>query len=88
MAREGKFFCVYCEKSFPAGTPIQVLKDHVEVCKKHPLAEVKIALEESVKLQGHYADLLNMHDGGERMIFKSATEWIERLREIGKIPKD
>jgi hypothetical protein len=56
--------------------------------KKHPLADAKIALEESVKLQSHYADLLNMHDGGERMIFKSAAEWIERLREIGKIPKD
>lgn len=87
MAREGRFFCVYCEKDFPAGTPIQELKDHVVICKKHPLAEVKIALEESVRLQSHYADLLNMHDGGQRIVFKSADEWVRRLREIGKTPK-
>ena len=40
------------------------------------------ALEESVKLQAHYAELLNMHDGGERIIFKSVKDWIERLRHI------
>lgn len=54
---------------------------------KEFIRELKIALEESVKLQAHYAELLNMHDGGERMIFKSVKEWIERLQEIGKIPK-
>lgn len=37
------------------------------------------ALRESVKLQAHYANLLNMHDGGKRIVFKSAEEWIERL---------
>lgn len=34
------------------------------------------ALEESVKLQSHYAELLNMHDGGERRGFRSAKAWI------------
>lgn len=38
-------------------------------------------LEESVKLQSHYAELLNMHDGGERMVFTKET-WIERLKEL------
>jgi hypothetical protein len=55
---------------------------------KEFIGELRIALEESVKLQSHYADLLNMHDGGERIVFKSAEEWIERLREVGKIPKN
>ena len=45
--------------------------------------ETMIALEESVKLQSHYANLLNMHDRGHRITFKSAKDWIERLRKIG-----
>jgi hypothetical protein len=35
--KEGRFFCVYCEKDFPAGTPIQEFRDHVEICKKASL---------------------------------------------------
>jgi hypothetical protein len=41
------------------------------------------ALEESVKLQSHYAELLNAYDGGERLTFASAEEWIERLVALG-----
>jgi hypothetical protein len=37
------------------------------------------ALDESLKLQSHYAALLNMHDGGQRKGFANAEEWIERL---------
>ena len=40
------------------------------------------ALRQSVKLQSHYAKLLNMHDGGERMQFASAEEWMARLAEL------
>lgn len=47
--------------------------------------EMQIALAESVKLQAHYADLLNMHDGGQRMIFADSAAWLARLREIGKL---
>ena len=43
------------------------------------------ALEESVKLQAHYAELLNMHDGGKRMIFPTVDAWIERLKKTGVI---
>src|SRR6266568_2680863 len=43
------------------------------------------ALEESVKLQSHYAELLNMHDGGERRGFQDAQAWMDRLIEIGKL---
>jgi len=47
--------------------------------------ELMVALTESVKLQSHYAKLLNMYDGGERRIFKSADEWVNRLRDIGGV---
>ena len=50
-------------------------------------AELMIALEELVGLQSHYAKLLNMHDGGERHGFSSASELIARLREIGRLKK-
>ena len=46
-----------------------------------------LALVESLKLQSHYAELLNMHDGGERMGFATPADWIKRLIEVGKIPK-
>jgi len=41
-------------------------------------------LEESVKLQSHYAELLNMYDGGERKTFDKNT-WIDRLKELSVI---
>jgi hypothetical protein len=46
------------------------------------LSELSAALEESVKLQAHYAKLLNMHDGGERMIFPTVESWLARLRRL------
>ena len=47
--------------------------------------EVRRALEESVKLQSHYASLLNQCDGGARLVFADADAWIARLKEIGGI---
>lgn len=44
-------------------------------------AELEAALAESVKLQSHYADLLNMHDGGERMQF-TVDSWLARLAAL------
>jgi hypothetical protein len=35
---------------------------------------LRTSLEESVKLQSHYAMLLNMHDGGKRLQFASAED--------------
>jgi hypothetical protein len=49
------------------------------------LHKTRIALDESVKLQAHYAGLLNAWDGGERRIFKTSDEWIARLEETGTI---
>lgn len=47
--------------------------------------KIERALRESVKLQSHYAKLLNMHDGGLRKEF-TMTEWLDRLDEtMGKL---
>ncbi len=46
---------------------------------KHMLCVCLYCLRRSVKLQSHYARLLNMLDGGQRMTFDSAAAWIYRL---------
>lgn len=51
------------------------------------VARLRDALERSVVLQSHYADCLNMYDGGHRMQFKSADAWLARLAELGKGPQ-
>lgn len=48
-------------------------------------AQLLLALEESVKLQVHYAELLNQYDGGERLIFANAEAFMERLRELDRL---
>lgn len=68
------------------------LKTKLEKCaRKHAAAEerateadgriaiLETALSESVKIQSHYASLLNAYDGGKRLQFASAEEWIKRL---------
>jgi hypothetical protein len=40
---------------------------------------VEAALSESVKLQSHYARLLNQYDGGTRLQFANAQDWLDRL---------
>jgi len=47
---------------------------------------LRYALEESLKLQRHYARLLNAYDGGQRREFANADEWIERIVAVGEIP--
>ena len=40
------------------------------------------ALKESLKLQCHYAKILNMYDGGQRIDNFTFETWINRLSEI------
>jgi hypothetical protein len=51
------------------------------------LEELYTALQESLKVQSHYAKLLNMHDGGHRMTFVSPEVWLSRLRHLKKKDK-
>ena len=50
--------------------------------------QLEAALKESVKLQSHYAGLLNMHDGGERLQFNNADEWVDRIRSLKEKKKN
>ena len=45
-------------------------------------ARLKELLDESFKLQVHYAELLNMHDGGERIVFENIEQFEERLKTV------
>lgn len=47
------------------------------------IIKLQKALDESVKLQSHYAGLLNQYDGGQRLQFRNGREWIERLESLG-----
>ncbi len=38
-------------------------------------------LVESHRLLAHYSELLNQHDGGERVIPEKLEDWIARVRE-------
>jgi hypothetical protein len=50
------------------------------------LHRTEAALEESVKLQSHYAKVLNLRDGGGRMTFATGQSWIERLLFLEEHP--
>lgn len=56
-------------------------------CLQDALDEIDRALAESVKLQSHYARLLNDYDGGKRFTFESPESWIERLRSLKETDK-
>jgi hypothetical protein len=79
--------CPYCGHRYGPKTVdlagyADALKLHVAKCAQHPMHELRAALEESVKLQSHYAVLLNGYDGGERMQFANADAWLARLRDL------
>ncbi len=42
---------------------------------------LRYALEQSLKLQAHYATLLNQYDGGKRLAFTEVDAWLRRLKE-------
>jgi len=52
---------------------------------KYTKKELLIALKESLKLQAHYAKLLNEYDNGERVVFENVENWINRLRDLGML---
>ena len=63
----------------------EVMEDAEAALAAVSLGDLWAALVESLKLQSHYAELLNMHDGGARLQFRTPAEWIARLREVKKI---
>ena len=63
------------------------LVDDVRLILKE-LQQLNVALEESVKLQTHYAGILNQYDGGVRMQFYTVDSWVNRLTETGRLAKE
>ena len=61
-----------------------IIRESIDKGEYYPksLAEdvMQIALRESLKLQSHYAQLLNDWDGGKRHIFKSVGEWVAKIQ--------
>lgn len=55
----------------------------METKDKYIILQLRNALNESLKLQSHYARLLNKYDNGERMSFYNIEDWIKRLKELG-----
>ena len=51
------------------------------------VAKLEAALQQSVELQSHYAELLNMHDGGQRLAFANVEAWLDRLATLKDKPK-
>ena len=51
------------------------------------VAKLEKALTQSVELQSHYAELLNMHDGGQRLAFGNVEAWLDRLAALKDAPK-
>ena len=51
------------------------------------VAQLEAALKQSVELQSHYAELLNMHDGGQRLTFANVEAWLDRLAALKDAPQ-
>ncbi len=60
----------------------EVTEDAAAALDAVGLGELCDALAESVKLQSHYAELLNMHDGGQQITFRDEREWMARIRQV------
>ena len=56
-------------------------EEPIEFIEKLAYDKLITALEKSLKLQSHYAYLLNMYDGGTRIQFENSEKWIERLKK-------
>jgi len=72
------------------GTVEQVKKEKInkEFVNLDYIEKLEKAIDESLKLQSHYAKLLNMYDEGERRQFKNRIEWMVRIDEVAKNQAD
>lgn len=68
----------------------RVVTTHLTETLQREVEKLRAALEESVKLQSHYATNLNAWDGGLRLRFVDADDWLSRLGALknGTAAKD
>ena len=70
---EGTFVHHYAPSALAAGwLPTREMAIREELSRA-----VLVALDKSVELQSHYAARLNSYDGGARLQFSSAQEWLD-----------
>lgn len=58
--------CVYCGLAYPQGTPphsSSLLTDHIEVCPKHPMAELTQKYDVAVGKVNYVVRLIGCHAG-------------------------
>ena len=72
------------EEPFP-GSPDDMM-DTIAALRAR-VAKLEAALQQSVELQSHYAELLNMHDGGQRLPFANVEAWLDRLAALKDRPR-
>lgn len=83
LMKNGEFFAILT----PDGrNSVPTAKGEEIVGTLNGVEALRVALAESVKLQAHYAELLNQYDGGKRMIFKTPEAWMARLKETKTPP--
>lgn len=83
-------WCAYCGHMIKLDDETATkISEHIMSCEKHPIhitlekiKSLENALSESLKLQSHYAVLLNQYDGGARRVFGNNEVWIKRLAEV------
>jgi hypothetical protein len=73
------------ETMVPSRSSLATEEKRAEIDTDRRALDLQIALDRSVKLQSHYASLLNKWDGGRRIGFDDGAAWIARLREIGEL---
>jgi len=69
-------------KSGESWTPAceQAQKDAHEALTR--IGGIADGLEGSVRLQSHYAAMLNAYDDGQRLTFQDGAAWLERLASL------
>ncbi len=67
---------------------LRAQRDYYRTAAAALRGELETALAASLKLQSHYAGILNMYDGGNRILFENVNQWLERLRKTGTLPNE
>lgn len=66
-------------------TPENVVDGNLLYSALDYIEQLENALNQSVKLQSHYAVCLNETDVGHRLTFENGQAWIERLKKVGML---
>ena len=73
--------CQVCHRPFSEHTTGGFGVRHIVDCRVKAPAVPYDALARALKLNEHYANLLNMYDGGARKTF-TVEEWLKRLETV------